>query len=84
MVKTGCGQSDGETLKLTGSEEWTNGINWFLHVETDSQKLKVIKIFLGGHGQKWVWSTRLWDSKIDFISKINRWYKLIFCMLVQI
>ena len=26
----GCGQSCDGTLKLTLSEEWTNGINWFL------------------------------------------------------
>ena len=30
VVKNGCGQSCDETLKLTLSEEWTNGINWFL------------------------------------------------------
>ena len=30
VVKNGCGQSCDGTLKLTLSEEWTNGINWFL------------------------------------------------------
>ena len=30
VVKNGCGQSYDGTLKLTLSEEWTNGINWFL------------------------------------------------------
>ena len=30
MVKTGCGQSCDGTLKLTVSEEWTDGMNWFL------------------------------------------------------
>ena len=30
MVKKGCGQSCDGTIKLTLSEEWTNGINWFL------------------------------------------------------
>ena len=33
---------------------------------------------MGGHGKKWVWSVWLRGSKIDFISKMNRWYKLIF------
>ena len=30
MVKNGCDQSCDGTLKLTLSEKWTNGINWFL------------------------------------------------------
>ena len=29
IVKNGCGQSCDSTLKLTVSEEWTNGVNWF-------------------------------------------------------
>ena len=29
VVKNGCGQSCDGTLKLTLSEEWTNGLNWF-------------------------------------------------------
>ena len=29
VVKNGCGQSCDGTLKLTFSEEWTNGMNWF-------------------------------------------------------
>ena len=29
MIKNGCGQSGDETLKLTVSEEWADGINWF-------------------------------------------------------
>ena len=45
MVKNGCGQSCNGTLKLTVSEEWTDEINWFLHVDTDSQKLKADQIF---------------------------------------
>ena len=45
MVKTGCDQSCDGTLKLTVSEEWTDGINWFLHVDTDSQKLKADQTF---------------------------------------
>ena len=37
MVKNGCDQSCNVTLKLTVSEEETDGINWFF---PDSQKLK--------------------------------------------
>ena len=29
MVKNGCGQSCHRTLKLTVSQKWTDGINWF-------------------------------------------------------
>ena len=35
MFKNGCGQSDEGTQKLTISEKWTDGINWFFHVDTD-------------------------------------------------
>ena len=45
MVKTGYDQACDGTLKLTVSEEWTDGINWFLHVDTDSQKLKADQNF---------------------------------------
>ena len=51
IVKNGCGWSGEETLKLTGSEEWTDGITDFLHVGTDSQKLKADQKFFG-----WAWS----------------------------
>ena len=47
MVKNGCDQSCNETLKLTVSEEWTDGINWFMHVDTDSQKLKAYQKIFG-------------------------------------
>ena len=29
-------------------------------------------------GQKWVWPVWSWDFKIDCISEMNRWNKLIF------
>ena len=29
MVRNGCDQSGGETLKLTVTEGWTDRINWF-------------------------------------------------------
>ena len=47
MIKNGCGQSGDGTLKLTVSEKWTDGITDFLHVDTDSQKLKADQIFFG-------------------------------------
>ena len=56
----------------------------FLHVDTDSQKLKAHQTFIGWDGQEWVWLVWSWGSKIDCILKLNRWNKLIFCMLVQI
>ena len=34
MVRNGCGQSSGRTLKLTVSEEWTDRITDFLHAGT--------------------------------------------------
>ena len=46
MVINGCGHSGHGTLKLTLCEEWTDEINWFLHLDTDSQKLRLIKNFL--------------------------------------
>ena len=44
-----------------------------LHVDTNSQKLKVDQKFLVGNDQKWVWSILPLDSKIDCISRMNRW-----------
>ena len=46
VVKNGCGHSGDGTLKLTVSENWTDGTD-FLHVDTDSQKLKADQIFWG-------------------------------------
>ena len=40
IVKNKCGQSFDRALKLAVSEGWTDGISCFLHVDTDSQKLK--------------------------------------------
>ena len=39
---------------------------------------------MGGHGQEWVWPVYSWDSKIGCISKLKKWNKQNFCMLVQI
>ena len=56
----------------------------FMHFDTDSQKSKVCKIVLDGHGQKCVWPVWSRNSKINCISKMSRRNKLIFCMLAQI
>ena len=42
----------------------------FLHVDTDSQKLKIDQKILAGHGQKWVWSFWSQDAKIGCISRM--------------
>ena len=55
-----------------------------LHFDTDSQKSKFDQFFFVRHGKKWVRPIWSLDSKIDCISRINRWYDLIFCMLTQI
>ena len=47
MVKNGFDKSCYGTLKLTVSEEWTDGINEFLHVDADSQKLKADQKYFG-------------------------------------
>ena len=52
-AKNGCDQSGDGTLKLTLSQEWTNGITNFSHVDTDSQKLKADQKNFG-----WAWSKR--------------------------
>ena len=40
-------------------------------------------MFLGDHGQKWVWLVWSRDSKINCITKLDWWSKLIFCMLIK-
>ena len=61
--------------ELTVFEKWANGKTDFLHVDTDSQKLKADQIFLGGHGQKWVLSVWSRDSIIDCISQASAYEK---------
>ena len=56
----------------------------FLHVDTTSKKLRVSQIFF-----VWAWSKMVvpilcLNYKSDCISRINRWDKLIVCMLIQI
>ena len=49
FVKNGCGQSGDGTLKLTLSEKWTDGINWFFACSYRSTKIKSwSKIFCVG------------------------------------
>ena len=49
----------------------------FLHLDTNSYKLKVDqKFFFGWLGSTWVWSVWSWDSKIDCISRMNQWNNL--------
>ena len=50
LVKNGCGQSGGKTLKLIVSEEWTDRVTDFLHVDTYLQKLKTDQKLFG-----WAW-----------------------------
>ena len=74
MVKNGCCQSGDGTLKLTVSEEWTDGIYKlsFCMVRHDHKNKKLIKDFLGGHGQKWLGP--VWSQD----SKMNRWNRVFF------
>ena len=55
----------------------------FLHVETNSPKLKVNQKKLCGHGQKWVWPVWSYNSKNDYLKK-EQMDELIFSVLVQI
>ena len=74
MVKNGCYQYCPWTLKLTVSQEWTDGITDFLsHQNTDSEKLKADQNFLSVHGPKWVWPVWWWNSKTGCIWRMNRW-----------
>ena len=41
----------------------------------DHKNENLIRNFLVGHGQKYVWPVWSWDSKIECISKMNRWNK---------
>ena len=84
LVKNRCGQYGLWTLKLILSPEWADGINWFFACgHKFKQTKRWLKNFVVSHGQKWVWPVWWPDSKIDCIWRMNRWNKLIFCMLVQ-
>ena len=49
MARNGCGQAGLWTLKLTVSQEWPDGINWFF---ASWYKFTQIKRWMSGHGQK--------------------------------
>ena len=68
MVKNGCGQSGGRTLKPAVSEEWLDGRTDFLHVDTNSGKLKVDSMTFG-----WMWPRFVssWDPKFCYILRMN-------------
>ena len=50
----------------------------FLHVDTNSHKLKVDQEIFGWAWPEWVWSVWSRDSKIGCISRMNWWKELIF------
>ena len=54
----------------------------FLHVDTDSWKLKLVEKYWGGHGQKRVWPLWSKGTKIGCISRRNEWNKLIFGVFI--
>ena len=84
MCQNVASQSDCRILQSTILQKKSVKLADILHVDTNSHKLKIDKNFSGGHGQKWVWPVRSWDSKINCISKMNRSNALTFCMLVLI
>ena len=86
IFKNGCYQSGDRILKLILFEESTDGIAHLCTLIQIHKNHMLIKKFLGRHDmvKKWVWPIWPWESKIDCISKMNRWNKLIFCMLIQI
>ena len=78
MVKNGCGQSSNGTLKLTVSEEWTDGINWFFACWYRFTKIKswskifwvgIVENRYGQPGQR----TLSWLSLVYWFFKC--WYK---------
>ena len=81
MVKSGCGQSCDRSLKLTVSEEWTGGINWFFVRSYRFLKIKSWSKFLGGmvkNGCGQSGHETLDTGQMDCILKTNRWMKWFF------
>ena len=77
VVKNGCGGSCHGTLKLTLSEEWANGINWFLArwcrfitVNSWPKISWVGKVkngcFLSGHGTLKLTISQNWTDEITW------------------
>ena len=66
--------------------EWMRQHN-VLHVDTNSQKLKVDRKFFDVHGQKWAWPVSSLGSEIYYISRMNRFNNsplrvYIYCTLI--
>ena len=82
--KNGYGQSGLWTLKFTVSQEWTDGINWFFACWYKFMQikrwLKILEVSLikNGCGQSYERTLKL------TVWRINRWNKLIFCILINI
>ena len=85
MVKNGCSQSCGRTLKLTVFEEWTDEINlffecWYKFIQIKSwSKIYWVGMVKNEYGQSGHGTLKLTVSQ-NWLDGIN-WF---FCMLVQI
>ena len=85
MVKTGCGQSYDETLKLTVSEAWADGINWFFACWCRFTKIKSWSIFFclsivkNGCGQSYCFFFACWYN----FKKAKSWYNDFWLGLVK-
>ena len=73
VVKNRFVNYDYGTLKPIACQEWIIEWNDFLHPDTNSVKIKVNSVILGGCGQKRVQSLSSWNSKTCSISRVNRW-----------
>ena len=82
MVKSGCGQSCDGSLKLTVSEEWTGGINWFFVRSYRFLKIKSWSKFLGGLVKNGCGQSGHWTNGLYL--KNEQMNEMIFYMLVQI
>ena len=51
-----------------------------MHVDKSPYKLKITKKFFGADIQKWVQSILSQESKMGFISRMDRWTNLIFLL----
>ena len=82
MFKNECGQSSGKTLKLTVSEERTDGIKWFFacwyNFTQAKKRLKIfeIRIFKNGFGQSGDGTLKLtvseeWTDGINLFLHVN-------------
>ena len=88
MVKNECSQSGRWTLKLTVSEEWADGINWFFACWYKFMQIKrCLKIFgvdmvknrcgQSGDGTlKWTVSKKWTDGITHFLHIDTDWQKL--------